>query len=55
MEIGDNRQQEQDERLQADTFSDYWAKREADMRDQKEFWRRWNERWNVNESWPFRR
>lgn len=58
MEIeNDGRQQEHDERLQQEPLSaaEYWAKREQDMRDQRDFWRRWNDRWNVNTDWPFRR
>ena len=28
------------------SFASYWAQREQDMRDQKEFFRKWDERWN---------
>ena len=36
-------------------FQAYWQKREADMKAQRAFWRRWSERWDVNTDWPFRR
>ncbi len=36
---GDNRQQEQDERIRLDpSWADYWAKREQDRKAEKAFW-----------------
>ena len=53
--MNDGRQQEQDERLQREEpFSDYWAKREQDRRNERDFWAKWDQRWNVEKSWPFR-
>jgi len=56
MEIGDNRQQEHDERLERDsTAADYWQKREEDMRAQRQFWANWDNRFNGGATWPFKR
>ena len=38
-------QQERDERLRELPWSEYWAKREQDMREQREFWKNWEARW----------
>ena len=50
-------QQEQDRRSMEERgldFAAYWAKREKDMKEQREFWRKWSARWDANKDWPFR-
>ena len=32
-----------------DSFAAYWAKREHDRRDERDFWRKWDARWNKGE------
>lgn len=47
LEPMDNRQQEEEERIQIEgSFAEYWAKREQDKRDERDFWRRWDEKWS---------
>lgn len=46
----DARRYEDEQAVRAESFATYWAGREQDMRDQKEFWRKWDARWNKGES-----
>ena len=34
-------------------FQAYWQRREQDMRAQRMFWRRFNDRFQGGQSWPF--
>ncbi len=51
--MNDGRQQEQDEKIQLEpSFSDYWAKREQDRRDERAFWAAWDRKYNGDRQWP---
>ena len=54
MERTDYQQQDNEERRYAEehpeSFAAYWRKREQDLREQREFWDRWDRKFNKEQS-----